>query len=113
MSNVTKQQADKIVEYLEAVKKHPLMFIAEDIPSIFGFLQGFISAFDSWGTDLYQEYGNIWRIVDEERGWEFNIPPLWEQMRDAGLSSDEITQEMLAMHLEVWRRIGEKLSQEE
>lgn len=110
MSSTTKQQADKIVKYLEVVKMHPRMYIAEDIPPISNFLYGFVAACESFGINLYQQYEDIFRKVEEERGWKFASYALWDQMRDAGLSDDEITQEILAVHIEVWRRVGERFS---
>lgn len=113
MSNVTKQQIDKIVKYLETVKTHPQMYMAEGIPSIFSFLDGFRVACASFGIELLdQQYRGIFCEVNEQRGWEYLAEPLWEQMKNSGLSNEEITQEMLAVYIEVWRRVGDTVSQE-
>jgi hypothetical protein len=114
MSNITKQQIDQIVWRLKLVEKRPLMYMADHFPPVSNFLYGFVTACQAFGIEPFQEYRDTFYEVSEERGWKFGAShALWDQMSEAGLGDDEITQEMLALYIEVWRRVGNALPSED
>lgn len=111
MSKPVKHQIDQIIWRLELVKKRPLMYMADHFPPVSNFLYGFVTACQAFGIEVHQEYRDTFYKVSEERGWKFGSShTLWDQMSEAGLIGDEITQEMLTVYIEVWRRVENTLT---
>lgn len=97
---------DSIAQFLEMVKKRPFMYTGTDDPAAMViFLGGFRAGCQLFGPkEMSIHSDNLYENVVVEHGWEWTSRHPWHEMRERGLSSTEIIQEILGIELEVWKR---------
>ncbi len=93
----------RIVELLEYVKSNPKMYLPDpdDRNAFDRFIDGFTLGLFACGIQMPSAISNE---VIEERGREINSRGQDEQIREKGLTDEEIFEENYEMMLETWRR---------
>ena len=100
----TKTGLLNIIGQLENVHKRPALFIGrkDDVDGVINFLQGFLAACDSLG---FRYSRDINRQVIIESDWETGAEGVWLQMRQKGMSEEEIVQELLRLEIKCWQKL--------
>ena len=107
---MNREQVNKIVELLEAARKRPPMYIGGyDVDAAGHFCQGIEAA--CWAFD---EKGHMpLRLqVLQERGWNTNTARHFShQMKQRGLTQQEMVEELFVIEIEVWKRYAQETEQ--
>lgn len=100
----TKTGLLNIIGQLENVHKRPALFIGrkDDVDGVINFLQGFLAACDALG---FRYSRDINRQVIIESDWETGAEGVWLQMRQKGMSEEEIVQELLRLEIKGWQKL--------
>jgi hypothetical protein len=97
--------AQKVVELLREVRRRPPVWIGGYSPeSLLHFLNGVTAAAGAFGLRIHRHPGSAYGQVITERGWEHIAAAPVDEMRERGLSDQEIVQELLTIEIETWRR---------
>ena len=97
-----------IIAWFENVRSRPQMFFPSLTPGIIGSgLYMFQMAFRHLAYDIEPDID-----VAIQRGWERNaLGPVY-QMRQRGMTDEQIVDEFLVIEIETWRRVLAKLKSE-
>ncbi len=96
---------ERIISELETMKHRLNMFIQPQTPEILqcylnGLGRGVMLSFTSL---IFDDYVNARRASNKQRGWKLRSKsPLYE-MREKGISEDEIVQELLEIEIQMWK----------
>jgi hypothetical protein len=93
MHEIDKEQLDSLVSVLAHMRLRPGMYFSNTVPAIQNYLHGFQTACTLLGFDIWKDEQEIWA----ERGWKISALHPINQMRDKGMSDDEIAAEVFAM----------------
>lgn len=93
--------------FLEDVRTVPRMFFGDDVPNVMNFLRGMQFLYGSLG--IQDDYLTIFNSVAEERGWPIRAHHPYHYMVERGMDEDAITAEVLAIEIEVWKRMLDSL----
>ncbi len=97
----------KLIENLEHVIKYPTMYMGRatwDAVNIF--IYGFSCAYGAMGVPLTLD---IRRQATNSRGWEFTSIRGADQMREQGLSEEQIVQELLLIEIKILELVAGRL----
>ncbi len=100
---VNNDSLDKLPQMLEIVLKAPRMFFGDEMPSVFNFVEGLRFMYSE--LDVSDAYYDTFNMVIKERGWRFSAHHPFVEMRERGMSEQEITAEVLTIEIEVWKRL--------
>ena len=89
-----------IIAKLEDVRQRPLMWIGQ-FENIVPFINGFNTACLS---TIYNIRDNFYEEVANERGWHVSAQGPESFMREKGLTESQIVDELLTIHIELWKR---------
>jgi hypothetical protein len=106
----TQSELDTVIRYLERVAGCPDDYIKPDAPPAISFMTGFYTALIAADWMPLAEYADCARQVIEEAGWLDDTRPLWQQMRERGLTDEAITSETIHLRLEAWKRLRDSLN---
>jgi len=100
----TKTGLLNIIGELENVYKRPAMYIGkkDDVDGIVKFFQGFLGACDALGFGYSRD---ISRQVIVENGWEPGAEGVWMQMRNKGMSEEDIVKEFVRLEIKKWQKL--------
>lgn len=123
--NTDKDKIKKLIEYLEAIKRRPLLYIARinvetmktfaDAQSIENFLSGIDLSFNIFSFFEDKDLGfnmNVYQKVCKKYG--YNVPPafgrigLIREMKKKDKTEEEIIDEMLAVEIDMWKSMMRK-----
>jgi hypothetical protein len=97
-------EADEILRFLEAFRKRKPMYIGKvEVRAAELFLAGFLAGCGACGFPGSWEK---WRDAAAARGWKRSPLGPVPEMRDRGMSEEEIIDELITIHAEVVRRVG-------
>jgi hypothetical protein len=100
------QEAQKVVELLREVRRRPPVWLGGYSPdSLIHFLHGVNAAVGVFGLRVDRYLGSSYGQVITERGWEHLAVAPVDEMRERGLSDQEIVQELLTIEIETWKRV--------
>jgi hypothetical protein len=98
------QPITSIVSTLKHVSERPKLYVGADLLSIKNFLDGFNLACTALGLAAQREkYLNEIIVL---RGWRLSAS-LIHEMKERGLDEEQIAQEFLAIHVQVWEKLQE------
>lgn len=106
--------AEKIIGFLESVQLRPYMYVggceqySSNPASIW--LGGFNVALNLLGFQAY--HADILQEVVAGRGYEMNAGAPDYEMKQRGMSEEEMVNECLSIEIEVWKRVLVKLQEE-
>ena len=100
----TKTGLLNIIGQLENVYQRPALFIGrrDDVAGAVDFLAGFLTACDALG---FRYSRDISRHVIVENEWEPSSQGVWLQMREKGLSEEEIVKELVQLEIKGWQKL--------
>ncbi|MEP7287277.1 MAG: hypothetical protein ABI947_16095 [Chloroflexota bacterium] len=90
-----------IINRLEEIRQRPMMWIGK-LTDIVPFLNGFNSA--CFVTVYENTRDNFYEEIVKGRGWHVSSQGPEFFMREKGLNDKEIADELLAIHIEVWKK---------
>jgi hypothetical protein len=90
----------RIIEILRSARHRKSMYLGTvDVPSAVDFLNGFQVGCFACGQDVPLE---IRERVTTARGWEWSAKRPIDEMREQGLTEDEIVDELFAIEIAAW-----------
>jgi hypothetical protein len=96
----------KVIVMLEAMRKRPLMYIGvRDVQAAECFLAGLGMGYHIFSGGDLPDFEEVKKRVISERGWEVTNTPPSKEMRERGMDDEVIVDEVIAMEIEVWRRM--------
>lgn len=100
----TKTGLLNMIGVLENVYKRPALYIGrkDDVDGVVNFLQGFLTACDALGFGYSRD---INRQVIVEDDWEPGAQGVWLQMREKGMSEEEIVKELVRLEIKNWQKL--------
>lgn len=92
-----------IIKKFEEIKRRPTMYVRDDVDELLVFLQGFAIACRLCG--LKSGFDEVYVSTVEQRGWQW-LPSggVVPSMRENGLTSTQMIQELLTIEIEVWKK---------
>jgi len=99
----------KLLLVLEHARERPGMYFS-NIDAADSFLRGFrIAANTCIGmNDLVHKFRGQ---VTIERGWVWSSLPPWGEMKQTGMSEQDVIKEMLTIEIEAWKRVLKQIEQ--
>lgn len=98
------QQITTVITLLEHVQKRPFMYIVPADPFAFqNFMSGFMAACAA--LDLHVAREAHTGEVLAAHGWSMSPATALDQMREQGLSVEDMVRELLRVEVEVWKRL--------
>jgi len=101
-----------LIRDLERIRKRPGMYVGKvNVESVITFVGGFrCAAYSALGVSSFLgnlHLGNMEDAILNARGWK-KTPIHWsQQMIQAGMSTEEMVDELFAVEIAVWHRIAE------
>lgn len=98
----------RVIQHLEAVQRRPAMYVGcNDVERMVHFLNGFRVALAALlGLEL--QYA-VRRQIEESRGWSHDAMHVYHRMVEQGMSPEQVIDELVAIEIDVWRRLAEEL----
>ncbi len=100
-----KDQILNIINLLADVREKPRKWLHSGDSSIVDFVGGFNAAMAFTSLSTYRDYLKANAKVLKERGWETSSRHVWYEMKEHGLHSETILQELLTIEIESWRSV--------
>jgi hypothetical protein len=99
------QEAQQVVELLNHVRERPPIWLGGYNPQeLILFIHGLGAGVAVFGLRIERHPGSAYYDVLIERGWEFLAGFPVDEMRERGLSEQEIVRELLTIEIETWKR---------
>lgn len=96
---------ERIIEILRSARGRKAMYLGTaDVASAEDFLNGFQVGCFACGQDIPPE---IRERVTTERGWRWSAMGPIVQMRERGLTEEEIIDELFAIEIEAWEAFND------
>lgn len=108
-----REQIDLIIEHLEHAKLYPAMYFGslDDTVSAQSYLFGIQQvSFLLLNLDMYSYSNNRGNIVNK-RGYRYSPRGVSIELKNEGLTDEEIVQELLQIEIEVWQLYLEELEE--
>ncbi len=103
------EEVENIIKLCEAILARPSMYFgnSNDYSAVIHFTSGLYSALDAI-NQLSPTYPNRQEIY-KMRGWEFTQFGAANEMKEKGLSNEEIVKELTLVELKVWKAFRDNL----
>lgn len=101
-------QLTVLIDLLEEARSQPEKFLTPDMPAAQVFLSGF-------GTTCERLLGvevadTAYAEAAQARGWQRTDLGIWQEMREKGLSDDQIRDELITLQIAAWQLRKTKLA---
>jgi hypothetical protein len=98
----------RVIEHLEAMRERPILYIGRMEHELmerllWGFKIGCFAAGDV--DDGFEKHLEVSRQVIAEHGWEVLAISPSREMKERDLSEEAIIDELLAIEIDIWRRL--------
>ena len=107
ISDAQREQVKKIIEYLEVVRRRPLMYFGPEPLAVLPFVEGFKFGCSILGVSYGSghEHEAMLKDIVIKRGWRWNASrhPA-EVMEKEGYDNLKIIDEVLQIEIELWKR---------
>ena len=107
MITLERSDIERILYALENMRQRQPMYLeAVNIEAMVNFIHGFNLGIFTLGFKIPDM---VYEQAYKQRGWEYTARGAWQDMRDRGLSEETIMDELLAVEMDAWRLLDEKI----